>query len=277
MDCKKLKYSGVLRMRGEIVRWGVRGGLGRVVKAAVTVGVFAVLQASPAYADALLRITPLGASVGSYSGPTGPVPIGANGFRLSFHGGGTQTLVNPVMLIFGIPNGAVAPAVTAGAMSGGFTSVAIDLGDSQSSRYGGSWNSTTGFAGTFNASSNPKVYDQIGFFNGSDSENYTNWTGATGLSSWNLFVYALTFSPAQMQRGDYVEFATSLPVGSYVIGYGCEALSAGGTCKNPGARDSTPFTFSGLVTQVPEPATLTILGLGLLGFSVAQRRKIAKR
>jgi hypothetical protein len=216
-------------------------------------------------------------SVGSYAGPTSPVPIGANGFRLSFHGGGTQTLVNPVMLIFGIPNAAVAPAVTTGSMSGGFTSVGVDLGDTQSSRYGGSWNSTTGFAGNFNNTTNPKVYEFIGFPKGSDSENYTNWSGATGISSWNLFVYALTFSPTQMQRGDYVEFATSLPVGSFVIGYGCEQLAAGGNCKNAGATDSTPFTFSGLVTQVPEPASLTLLGLGFLTFGFLQRRKVANR
>jgi hypothetical protein len=215
--------------------------------------------------------------VGSYGGPTGPVPIGANGFRLSFHGGGNQTLVNPVMLIFGVPNAAVAPALATGAMSGGFNSVAIDLGDTQSSRYGGSWNSTTGFAGNFNSTTNPKVYEFIGFPSGSDSENYTNWSGATGLSSWNLFVYALTFTPAQMQRGDYVEFTTNLPVGSFVIGYGCEQLSAGGNCRNPGATDSTPFTFSGLVTQVPEPATLTLLGLGLLGAAFKARRKIVTR
>jgi hypothetical protein len=214
-------------------------------------------------------------SVGSYTGPTGPVPIGGGGFRLSFHGGGNQTLVNPVMLIFGVPNTSlIAPPLAAGAMSGGFNSVAIDLGDSQSSRYGGNWNSTTGYAGNFNNTTNPKVYDFIGFPKGSDSENYTNWSGATGFSSWNLFVYALTFSPAQMQRGDYVEFATSLPFGSFVIGYGCEALSAGGACKNAGATDSTPFTFSGMVTQVPETTSLMMLLPGL-GFAFARMRKRA--
>jgi len=229
--------------------------------------ILAVVLAASLYATTasaeLIRITPTGLSPAEYEAlglPLDPAIIGAGGFRLTYHGGGDQTLFNPIELIIAIPTGAVAPPLTLSASSG-FTSVSIDLGDT-TTRYGGTWDTTTGFAGTFDSTTNPKVYDFIGFSpQGSDSQNYANWSGATGLTSWNLFVYAISFTP-NIERGEWVEFTTTLSEGSYVIGYG-DVVS-----KNPG--ESTPFTFAGLV-QVPEPSSFSLLGLGLIGLLAASR------
>jgi hypothetical protein len=234
-----------------------------------------VLAAAPAQA-ALIRLTPQGMSVADYDSsglPLDPANIDSDGFRLTYHGGGDEDLVNPVMLIMAVPTSSlIAPILSASGV--GCCSVSINVGDTQT-RYGGTWNTTTGYAGNFNSTTNSKVYDFIGFTpTGSSSENYTNWTGATGISSWNLFVYSLTFNPL-ISRGDYVEFNTNLPTGSYVIGYGCEALDSSGRCTGKGTTESTPFTFAGLVTttQVPEPSTLMLLFAPVSGLLFARRRR----
>jgi len=236
---------------------------------------FVALAAAPAQA-ALIRVTPTGFTPAEYEAagfPTDPAIIGGDGFRLTYWGGGNDTLVNPVMLILATPTGTTAPALTV-TNQAGFTNVGVDLGDSQV-RYGapaGAWNTTTGAAGTFSSSDSGSVYSKIGFNPaGSASENYANWNGATGITSWNLFVYAITFNPL-MSQGDYVEFATSLPVGSYVVGYGCESLNTAGTkCGGSGNTESTPFTFAGNVA-VPEPASVTLMLSGV-GMALARARR----
>jgi PEP-CTERM motif-containing protein len=222
----------------------------------------------------LLRITPEGVSSGAYAGPFDPVPIGSDAFRLTFHGGGSDTLVDPVLLILGIPNATgstVAPTITdSGASSPLDLSASVDLGGSVN-LYGGTWNTTTGFAGIFDSSAgNQSVYEFIGLNpGGSNSERYSNWS-SKGDTSWGLFVYALTFTP-DFQAGNWIEFNTLLPEGTFVIGYGCESpLGAGGACSGPGTTQSTPFTFAGYA--VPEPATLSLLIPGL-GLALARRRR----
>jgi PEP-CTERM motif len=244
----------------------------------VLVALVILLVSAPAHAE-LLRITPLGFSPAGYLGQTDPVLIGSEGFRLTYHsqGDGNYPWVNPVELILGIPGGLVAPLLTV-ITSPGLT-VDLDLGGT-STMYGGSWDTTTGFAGTFTGSPISKVYDFIGFEpKGSASQNFSNWGGYSGLNSWNLFVYALSFSP-RMTPNQYVEFsaAPDLPEGTFVIGYGQEEVKKG-TCGNPSCAQSTPFTFAGYVPeqtqQVPEPASSVLLtsGLGLLLVKIRRRRR----
>lgn len=247
----------------------------------------AALTAIPADAE-LIRITPVGESAAGYEetgAEVSPVLIGSDGFRLTYHGGGDQPLLNPVMLIIGVPDGETpgylpAPLLAFSGESDPAMTVDVVLGDTQQERYGGTWQAD-GYAGTFDSSAGSQsVYQVIGFTPvGSDSQNYTNWSGATGLTSWDLYVYALYFDPELLNRGDWAEFTTSLPVGSYVIGYGCAGdLDDNGLCEdqpgggNNGDTESTPFTFAGLV--VPEPATLTLMLPGLALLFARRRRGI---
>ena len=233
-----------------------------------------VLLPAPARAE-LLRITPTGVASGSYSGPTDPVPIGSSGFRLTYHGGGNDTLVDPVLLILGIPganSSTVAPTIAGSGQSKPVTlQASVDLGGT-STVYGGQWNTTTGFAGVFDSSAgNKSIYQFIGLDpEGSSSENFTNWS-KSGDTSWGLFVYALTFTP-DFKAGNWIEFTSNLPTGTFVVGYGCDAPLAGTRCSGPSAAEGTPFTFAGHVTSVPEPATLSLLIPGL-GLAFARRRK----
>jgi hypothetical protein len=247
----------------------------------VLVALVILLVSAPAHAE-LLRITPLGFSPAGYLGQTDPVLIGPEGFRLTYHsqGGGNNPWVNPVELVLGIPDLLVAPVLTVSSSPG--LGVSIDLGGT-STMYGGTWDTTTGFAGTFTGSPISKIYDFIGFDpKGSASQNFSNWGGYSGLNSWNLFVYALTFTP-RMQPNQYAEFSVvgGLPAGTFVIGYGQEEVKKG-TCGNPSCAQSTPFTFAGYVPettqQVPEPVSSVMLasGLGLL-FLKLRRRNTTRR
>jgi hypothetical protein len=232
---------------------------------------FVLLLPSLARAEALLRLTPEGWTPAAYQAagyPLDPAIIGPDGFRLTYHGGGPETLVDPVLLIIGIANGTAAPTLT-DTLLGGVDDVNIVRNGTDF--YGGSWDAN-GYAGVFDSSAgNNSVYQKIGFADpnggGADSQSYANWNGATGITSWSLYVYQLYFEP-DFGRGDFVEFSTSLslPEGSYVVGYGLNPPKNGTQ-----AVQATPFTFAGMVS-VPEPGTISLLipALGLVGLA---RRK----
>jgi len=255
--------------------------LKRFVLTLVTAALVA-LVATPAHA-ALIRLTPTGFTPAQYEAagfPTDPAIIGSDGFRLTYWGNGGEDLANPVMLIVALPTATTAPALTVGDTSGVTTVNGKAEGENVTAGgtniYGGNWDPSTGaVANPFNSTIKGSVYDFIGFTpSGNSSESYANWNKATGITSWNLFVYSLSFNPT-MTQGDYVEFATSLPIGSFVVGYGCEALTTSGqNCSGRGTTESTPFTFAGNVAQVPEPASVTLMLSGIgMAFARARRRR----
>jgi hypothetical protein len=69
----------------------------------------------------------------------------------------------------------------------------------------------------------------------------------------------ITFADATNDRWEIV--ANGLPAGRYII-------RITGTTRPSGSS-----TYSGQLSFVPEPGTLALLGLGLLGFGVARRRQ----
>ena len=197
--------------------------------------VFALVP-SLASAEALLRLTPPGWSPSAYEAagyPLDPANIDPDGFRLTYHGGGPETLMDPVLLIIGVAAGNTAPTLTDSLLSGVADVTVVQGG---STVYGGTW-AANGFAGTFDSSAGSQsVYQFIGLSDatggGADSQSFVNWSDGDASASYNLFVYKLYFEP-DFGRGDYVEFDTSiLPGGSYVVGYGLEPNKDGSTDVN---------------------------------------------
>ena len=71
---------------------------------------------------------------------------------------------------------------------------------------------------------------------------------------------------------DFEVVGGSLPEGTYVAGYGCLQV-LNGYCSEEGKTQSTPFTRAGLVTQVPEPTSASLILFSLAGFLAAARRR----
>ena len=210
--------------------------------------IVACLSLSLSATAGLVRITPPGVSPDEQA-ITSPVPIDGDGFRLTLHGGGNKTLIDPILLIIGTPADSAAgdsgaPALSysgVGSKPGYDASLLVTLG---SNAWGAS---TTGSEGIFDAASPVNdVYELIGVdlpnSGGGDSQNYTNWSGAaasnTGAESWEIFVYEINFSPEEFGAGDFLEFSTDLALDSFVAGYGCLGDS-GTSCRKV---DATPFT-----------------------------------
>jgi hypothetical protein len=224
-------------------------------------------SASPAFAGALLRITPTGVTVSEQdaTGQTSPVPIDGDGFRLTYHSEGNtgDDIVDPLVLILATPLGlSGAPSLT---WSTGdpysppatpTNNVDVDFGYKESDPYN---QTNAGGNGT------QSVYSFLGLNYGNSSEKWVNWNTASGVAAWDLWVYYITFTP-DLERGDWVEFATSLPVGSFVVGYGCTdgVLDYTTGCEAKGDTQSTPFTFSGMVVKTPEPTSVFLLSFGLV-------------
>lgn len=195
---------------------------------------------------------------------------------------------NPFLLILGIPstNLGVAQAAPAG---GTVDATSFSIGGTNAflSAVGQGWDVGTGLAkangGKFEPIMPKKPYDWtcvqclIGLRPPGDySENPTNWFGAreTTLlgympSFFSIYVYRVedTLPDKVLKK---VTFASPIPMGSYVVGYG----------QDPKHVYATPFTTAGFVDtscckieKTPEPSSLLLIGTGLLGWAAMWRKR----
>ena len=196
------------------------------------------------------------------------------------NGNGQPALVDPLLLIIGVPNETAstfsAPGIT-------LTSGTGVLGGS--SAFSGTWDATTGYAGNFTAAATGDVYSFIGLLPGGNNSNlFGNWAAAdlavNGIiaDGFGIFVYELTGTGITGGNIVDVTFASELNLGTFAVAYGQDAPKwVGGNGKNGHweyTAFSTPFTESGLTHQVPEPSTLLLFGMGLLGLGFFGRKKI---
>ena len=193
-----------------------------------------------------------------------------------------HSLTNPVLLIIGIPNdssgGTAAPGTITLTNAGHATAGTGALTDPG---YFGGVNTPSGYAGSWVASDKEDVYSFLNLTGANNSNNWSNWAGSSGdpgASNFGIYVYSLNITGGlQEGSGVNVSFSSALPVGTMVIAYGCQDsanLNSYNPCTGNPNPFATPFTESGKAQAVPEPATSSLLGFGLLilaGFSMRRR------
>lgn len=251
------------------------------LRVALLVVVLAVFAVCPVWAQTMdpstLHIGPgfgTPCAMGCAGDPNGITGSVVDIFQQS--GGMNATLGQPVFLIIGIPNDTTNLFATVPINGVTFINGTVMTPGSPAFATGGTLGLKAAVSGGFFGSmTSSDVYTflflPVGAQTINDSESFVNWSGADlsrlGItaSNFGIYVFALT-SGVNIGPNGFINitFSSPLPLGSYAVAFGE---------NSSGTSFATPFTQAGQV--VPEPATLTLFGSGMIGLALFVRRRFS--
>lgn len=270
------------RSFGQFARTAVIGGISALSLLGMTSSI-GWAQTTTLLDPATLHIGP---GVGTAC-QTGGCPIFGNEINafqtqldLYQNSGGASALNTPVLLIFGVPNdtGSALNATSIGSPTL-FSPITAASGTTLTFSFG-----TTAFglngSGFEGDMTSGDVYAFLGAISGaphftgaSNSNSFVNWSGADsalfGINATQFGIYVYALNTAAFSGNDGINvLLNGLPTGTFAVGYG----------ETDKSLFDTPFTEAGDETgpgrppRVPEPGTLLVFGLGLLGLVLLRRR-----
>ena len=196
--------------------------------------------------------------------------------------GGAPALVDPVLLIFGVPNTTPANLLDGSALSqaniiddgtGTTTAIPFSFGTASFGLDG------NGYQGLMTAGQ--EVYGFLGLNSANNSNSFTNWSQwdsyINGITADNFGIYVFALDPGNAAVTDFAAHdfidvtVNGIPEGTFAVAYGMDSR---------GKDYSTPFTEAGLrdrPPRIPEPMTLALVGIGLVGIGLSRRAEAAPR